>query len=63
LLTERLERIGDIAGDLSRELARNCGDCAAMRAMAEQLRDDAEAVLRELKPVAARILSPSSRVV
>lgn len=48
-LTQRLERVRDIAGDLSRELVRNCGDCPATRAMAEQLRDDAEAVLRLVK--------------
>ena len=49
---ERLERIAAVADDLSRELVRNYRDSPALRAMAEQLRDDAGALLLAMKPSA-----------
>ena len=48
-VTERLERIAAVADDLSRELVRNYQDNPSLRTMAEQLRDDAAAVLLELR--------------
>ena len=48
-VTERLERIAGVADDLSRELVRDYQDSPTLRAMAEQLRDDATTVLLELK--------------
>jgi hypothetical protein len=48
-MTERLERVRNIADDLSREFIRNYKHSLGVRAMAKQLRDDAAAVIRELK--------------
>jgi hypothetical protein len=47
-VNERLERIKDVAADLSRELVRKCTDSPSVLAMAKQLRDDAAAVLLAL---------------
>ena len=48
-VTERLERMAAVADDLSRELVRTYQDHPSLRTMAKQLRDDAAAVLLELK--------------
>jgi hypothetical protein len=48
-VTERLERIKDVAADLSRELVRKYKDSPSALAMAQQLSDDAAAVLLALK--------------
>ena len=48
-VTERLERMAAVADDLSRELVRDYQNSPTLRAMAEQLRDDAAAVLLELE--------------
>ena len=48
-LTDRLERVKAIAGDLSRELARRQSNSPTARAMADQILADASAVVRALK--------------
>jgi hypothetical protein len=48
-ITARLERITALARDLSRELLRTHGEAPAVSTIAEQIRNDAEAVLSKLK--------------
>jgi hypothetical protein len=48
-MTKRLERVRAVATDLSRLLDRAHGQSLGTRAMADQIRTDADAVLRVLK--------------
>ena len=56
-MTKRLERVRAVAADLSRLLDRASGHSLGTRAMADQIRNDADAVLRLLnrqRPVRPR---------
>lgn len=56
-LPERLARITALAVDLSREIVRVKGPCVATFAMADQIRNDADAVVRALRRHARGIWS------
>jgi hypothetical protein len=64
-MAKRLERVKAVASDLSRLLDRAHGQSLGTRAMADQIRNDADAVLRLLnRPrVTPRVLPSSRRAV